>query len=201
MKRKQITVLGLVLVIIAVGILQYNYGDTGESYSESTYGKLPITDALGSNNEDIPGAAVYVNNGADASSVNEDQIDQLVQASGYFAEARMERNKARSRQKDELKAIVEGVNETVEASSNISAVEAQEQLLDIIRRSEVETTIETLIKQRGFEDALAYMSDTGNVDVIVKADSLTAIEVANISDIVVRHANVEMENITVKNVN
>ena len=45
------------------------------------------------------------------------------------------------------------------------------------------------------------MSETGNVDVIVKAESLTAVEVANISDIVVRHANVEMENITVKNVN
>ena len=45
------------------------------------------------------------------------------------------------------------------------------------------------------------MSDTGSVDVIVKAESLTAIEVANISDIVVRHTNAEMENITVKNVN
>jgi len=199
MKRKQIIVLGLVLVIIAVGILQYNYGDTGESYDEDTYGKLPLTEAINDDNEDIPGAAVYVN-GTDSSATSDEADDQQVQATGYFAEARMERNRVRSKQKDELKAIIEGSGDAIAASS-LTVEEAQQQLIDLIRRSEIETTIETLIKQKGFEDALAYMSDTGNVDVIVKAESLTAVEVANISDIVVRHANVEMENITVKNVN
>jgi stage III sporulation protein AH len=71
----------------------------------------------------------------------------------------------------------------------------------LIKRSEIESSIETLIKQRGFEDALAYMSDTGNIDIMVKAESLSEKEVAQISDIVVRHADVGMDNITVKNVN
>ena len=31
MKRKQIVVLGLVLVIISVGILQYNYNTSGQA--------------------------------------------------------------------------------------------------------------------------------------------------------------------------
>lgn len=200
MKRKQIIVLGLVLVIIAVGILQYNYGDSGESYNENTYGDLPITSALEGDDKEIPGAAVYVNGEADTSNID-DETEKQVQGTGYFAEARMERNKVRSRQKDELKAIIDGVDDAATPTSSLTVEEAQQQLIDIIRRSEIENTIETLIKQRGFEDALTYMSETGNVDVIVKAESLTAVEVANISDIVVRHANVEMENITVKNVN
>ena len=87
------------------------------------------------------------------------------------------------------------------ASSNLTSAEASEQLVAVIRRSETESAIETLVKQRGFEDALAYMSDTGNIDVIVKAASLSAKEVAQISDIVIRHADITMDNITVKNVN
>lgn len=199
MKRKQIIVLGLVLVIITVGILQYYYGGEGEYFSGNDLQTTSLLDALGKNYEDIPGAAVYVNNSG-VENIDSETIEQTTAASGYFAEARLERDKARSKQKEELKAILDGTNDAVAASS-LTVGEAQEKLLDVIRRSEAEATIETLIKQRGFEDALALMSETGNVDVIVKADSLSAAEVANISDIVVRHANVEMEDITVKNVN
>lgn len=200
MKRKQIIVLGLVLVIIAVGILQYYYGGNGEYSNDKGLDTTSLLDTLGKNYEDIPGAAVYVNNNGDG-TIDDEAVGQVTETSGYFAEARLERDKARSKQKDELKAVMEGVSEAVEASSTLTAAEAQQQLLDVIRRSEAETTIETLIKQRGFEDAFAYMSETGNVDVIVKADSLSEVEVASISDIVIRHANVEMEDITVKNVN
>ncbi len=196
MKRKQIIVLGLVLVIISVGILQYSYGGMGESGSTSGLNDLALTQ--GTDLEEIPGAAVYVDN---TSGVTDEALAQAQQPTGFFAEAKMERDKARSKQKEELKAITLGNDATVTASSTLSSSEAQEQLVAVIRRSEVETTIETLVKQRGFEDAMAYMSDTGYVDVLVKASSLSAKEVAQISDIVVRHADVTMENITVKNVN
>lgn len=197
MKRKQIIILGLVLVIITVGILQYNYGKAGESAKVSGLEDLAL--AQGTDLEEIPGAAVYVNSGLE--DIPDEALAQAQQPTGFFAEARMERDKARSKQKEELKSIAEATGEAVSASSSLSSAEAQEQLVAVIRRCEAESTIETLIKQRGFEDALAYMSDTGYIDVIVKAESLSSKDVAQISDIVVRHANVTMENITVKNVN
>jgi stage III sporulation protein AH len=195
MKRKQIVVLGLVLVIISVGILQYNYNTSGES-------SRPDIDALalkqGTDLEDIPGAAVYV----DGSDIADEDLEKIQQSGGFFAEIRMERDKARSKQKDELASIAKAsADGTVAASTTTTSLEVQEQLLDIIRRSEAENTIETLVKQIGFEDALAYMSETRNVDVIVKASSLSSQEVARISDIVVRHTDVTMDKITVKNVN
>lgn len=192
MKRKQIVVLGLVLVIISVGILQYNYNSSGES------AKLDLALDQGTDLEDIPGAAVYVENSDTA--VIDEAVAQAEQAVGFFAEARMERDKARSRQKDELKVLAQAADGTVATSAGMHSLEAQEQLLAIIRRAEAESTVETLVKQKGFEDALAYMSDTDNVDIIVKASSLTSQDVAQISDIVVRHADVTMDRITVKNV-
>jgi stage III sporulation protein AH len=200
MKRKQIIILGLVLVIISVGILQYNYGKVGDSSEVNGLEDLALIE--GAELDEIPGAAVYVNNGTeDVTTEALDQAQQAQQATGFFAEARMERDKARSKQKEELKSVAEATDETVSASSTLTSAEAQEQLVAVIRRCEAESTIETLVKQRGFEDALAYMSDTGYIDVIVKAESLSSKDVAQISDIIVRHADVTMENITVKNVN
>jgi stage III sporulation protein AH len=195
MKRKQIIILGLVLVIILVGIIQYNY--EGADESSEIDGLVDLTSNY-DDQQDGLGAAVYVNNDTDD---EEGSVKPIEEVSGYFAEARMERDRSRSKHKEELQSIIEAEESSVTVSSGITPAEAKEMLLEMIKRSETESTIETLIKQRGFEDALTYMSDTGNVDVIVKAESLSSAEVAQISDIVVRHANVEMQNITVKNVN
>lgn len=206
MRRKQVIVLGLVLVIIAVGVLQYNYGGIGDSTNVGLLDGGLLTDAEGTDLEDLPGAAVYVDNG-DAVTGNEQAdaaINQNSQAAGFFAEARMERDKTRSKVKEELKGIA--LNNTdgtvaVSGTASVTSAEAQEQLVEVIRRSEAEGTIETLIRQKGFEDAIVYYSDSGSIDVVVKATSLNATQVAQISDIVTRHSKVAMENITVKNVN
>ena len=78
---------------------------------------------------------------------------------------------------------------------------AQEQYLDLIKRSDMEATIESLIKQRGIEDVVVVIGSTGTVDLVVKADSLSASQTAQISDIVIRHAGVDMEDIHIKNMN
>ena len=163
MKRKQIVVLGLVLVIISVGILQYNYNSSGEAAKIDGEGLALEQDM---DLEDIPGAAVYVEN-SDTAEIDK-AMAQAQQTGGFFAQARMERDKARSKQKDELKVLAQATDGTVATSTAINSLEAQEQLLAIIRRAEAESTVETLVKQKGFDDALAYMSDTDNVDVIVK---------------------------------
>ena len=59
MKRKQIIVLGLVLVITAVGILQYHSGGSGDSGDLAMTGNYYFADG-DEEPEDIPGAAVYV---------------------------------------------------------------------------------------------------------------------------------------------
>ena len=77
---------------------------------------------------------------------------------------------------------------------DISA-KAQEEYLDLVKRSEVEATIESLVKQRGIEDVVVIFGSTGTIDLVVKADSLSQSETAQISDIVIRHSGVDMEDI------
>ena len=75
MKRKQIVVLGLVLVIISVGILQYNYNTSGES------AKLDLALDKDIDYEEVPGAAVYVEN-SDTAEIDEATV-LAQQAEGF----------------------------------------------------------------------------------------------------------------------
>jgi stage III sporulation protein AH len=193
--KKQILVIALVLVIIAAGILQYTYGDTGFSSQREPEERL--------------GEAVYVNNmDGDSIGLTTQQTDKIAEldttgeqvvtasAGDYFVQARMDRESIRSRQKEELQDLTNG-----EEQSGAVSEKAQEEYLDLIKRSEIEATIESLVKQRGIEDVVVIFGSTGSVDIVVKADSLSQSQTAQISDIVIRHAGVEMKDIYIKNMN
>ncbi|MBP7175295.1 MAG: SpoIIIAH-like family protein [Thermoclostridium sp.] len=198
MNKKQILVIALVAVIIVAGVLQYTYGRTGVSSQKDQQERL--------------GEAVYVDNmngelvdltaETDKNDVAEtsgnptgDGTTVIADAGDYFVQARLDRESIRSRQKEELqemtsKELTDAVNE-----------KAQEEYLDLMKRSDMEGTIESLIKQRGIEDVVVVIGSTGTVDLVVKADSLSPSQTAQISDIVIRHAGVEYEDIHMRNMN
>ncbi len=187
--KKQILVIALVLVIITAGVLQYTYGTSGFSA-----GKDP---------EERLGEAVYVDNinGEVADTLKdttESEGNETVanaESGDYFAQARLDREKIRSRQKEELQEM------TSENEGGESVSKAQDEYLKLIKRSEIEATIESLVKQRGFQDVVVILGTNGSVDLVVKADSLSQAETAQISDIVIRHAGAEMDDIHIKNMN
>lgn len=199
MNKKQILVIALVAVIIVAGVLQYTYGRSGFS-SQKEQERL--------------GEAVYVDNMngelVDLTAQENEETD-LTEASGnpsgegtaavadagdYFVQAKLDRESIRSRQKEELQEMTSNDNLTDEINEK-----AQEEYLDLMKRSEMEGTIESLVKQRGIEDVVVVIGSTGTVDLVVKADSLSSSQTAQISDIVIRHAGVDMENIHIRNMN
>lgn len=109
-------------------------------------------------------------------------------------QARLDRETIRSRQKEELQEIT-----TLKNAPEDSVAKAHEEYLALIKRSEIEATIESLIRQRGFDDVVAILGTNGSVDLIVKADNLSQDQTAQLSDIVMRHANVEMDAIYIRN--
>jgi len=186
MNKKQILVVALVLVIITAGVLQFMYGNKG--FSSKNDGDERLGEAVYVDN--ITGDKVNSTDGA-----GPDGGDLVANTENdYFTQARLEKEAIRSRQKEELKELTGNATAGDEA-----AAKAQQEYLDLLRRSEIEATIESLIKQRGIEDVVVILGSTGTVDLVVKADSLSQSETAQISDIVMRHAGVEMKDIHIKN--
>ncbi|MDE6189007.1 MAG: SpoIIIAH-like family protein [Clostridia bacterium] len=101
----------------------------------------------------------------------------------FFASHRSNRETARAEEFSYLDAIIssEATSETVKAS----AEEKQVELLSFI---EQELVLESLIKAKGFEDAVVTMS-TNNLNVIVKQAELTKEEVAQILGTILQETN------------
>jgi len=189
-KRKQVVALTLVLLIVVAGYLQYSYKKSSTASSDEDTGK--IGEATYVDNSDMEDSEYIViddteeeNNAATASK----------EANDLFAEAKLNRETLRSKNESALKEILED-----ETASQEAKEAANQKIIEMVERTEQELRIETLIKNKGFEDALALFADDGTLDICVKAPALTASDVAKITDIASRQANIDISNITVKNI-
>lgn len=182
-KRKQIVVLSLALMIIVAGYLQYNYRQSSVEISDKENGKL--------------GEAVYVDNGDTevASDTKSDSVSASKMANDYFAEAKLEKDVTRGKDQDALKALATDTTVSKEIKT-----QAQQKYLKLVENSDKEMRIESLIKRNNFDDVVVFFGDDGSVDVTVKAPNLTSSQIAQISDIVSRQANISIPKITIKQV-
>jgi len=189
-KRKQIVVLSLVLMIVVAGYLQYSYkkssvagnegnenGRLGEAVYVTSDGLETIFDEIAHNHSGFMG----------------EDISASQEANDYFAQAKLDKEITRSKNADVLDNITKDAN-----ASSVTRELAYSQKIEMATIAENEMKIESLLKERGFSDAIVFFGKN-SVDVIVKAPNLTEAHVAQISEIVSRQADVDYSDITVKN--
>ncbi|MBQ5588715.1 MAG: SpoIIIAH-like family protein [Anaerotignum sp.] len=195
-KRNQVVVTALAVMIAAAGYLNFqeSRGSTGEQTALQLteegdvtalvdYSALPddadtaeLDPITGETTGD--GAAVFVSaNTADSSS--------------YFAEAKLDREQSRAKQKDILNDMLENKNISQEQKDKCT-----ESMMELQQRIEKETAAEAMIESKGFKEAYVRMDDD-TVDVVVDKDKLTDAEVAQIEDIVKRKTGMETSKIRI----
>ncbi len=96
----------------------------------------------------------------------------------YFVEFRLSRDKLRANAIDRLDNIV-----TNEKTAEDLRSKAQEEIIKIGNISEKELQIEGLVKSKGFDDALVFLTDE-DIKVVVSTEDLNEQEVVKILDIV-----------------
>lgn len=123
----------------------------------------------------------------------EEVISQEVTARNrnYFVEYRLSRDKLRANLVDRLNEIVNNNN-----SENKMVTEAQEEIINIGKVSEKELQIEGLIKSKGFDDALVFLTDK-DVKVIVSTEELSEQEMVKILEILKSETEYEMNDIKI----
>ena len=131
------------------------------------------------------------NDSADLTTISKSVENK--EAVNYFAESRIAREQERSVVKQELEKII---NSKDAAKSAKEA--ATTKLMQLNDRALKENKIESLVKEKGFEDALCFIDDNG-VEVCVKSDNpLTSEEANQIKDIIVKTTGISPSRITVR---
>ncbi len=160
----------------------------------------------------ILGVAVYINwtfandensivTGAQSSNASSDSDKnygdaELVSGSAdnsddFFAKARLEKQTSR----DEAVATLAKMFGDTSASSE-QVKEATDKALTTAKMIESESKMESLIKSKGFQDCVVYLSDQ-SAKVVVKTEGLEQAQAAQIMDIVVTESEVPSENVSI----
>lgn len=113
---------------------------------------------------------------------------------GFFIEYRIERERTRGQQVEWLREIINNPN-----SDNDTRKVAQEQLYTISQNMGKEMEIESLIRAKGFSDAVVLIQHLPDkvVTVVVKSENLTTEQAAQIADLVSRNTGVAKPNIVI----
>ena len=138
------------------------------------------------------GAAVYLNwqfsDNRDLLATNSGVSSS---ASGYFANARLTREKSRDEAADLIKDILQGVDASDDAKK-----EALNQAAAIAQNMEQENNVENLIKAKGFADCVAFIQN-GECSVVVASEGLLDSEAITIKDIVAGQTGISFDKIKI----
>ena len=171
--KRQIVTAALVLCLAAAVWLNMKYSsfDTGtdNTSSDKSFGDTQYLNTGSTIGEAIPTSAGV----------------------SYISTARTERNSKRNDTVESLKTIVN--NSAAEEAAKTEAIKSLSAIAECIEK---EAAIETVIKAKGFEDALAIISDE-SVTVIVPVESLLTSETLQIQDAVTSQVKVELEKIKI----
>ena len=147
-KKKHVTIVALALLVIIAGYI--NWTHVGEVHDASP-ATAEYDELAERKEEELLGGTELVNAPAETDD--------------YFLKARLEREEGHSRSIETLNEIIQ--NEGTDEGSRTAAVA---QVSAIAQNSDTEVKVENLIKAKGYEDAVVYISDT-SIQVVVKNDA------------------------------
>lgn len=142
-----------------------------------------------SSNEKYLGEAKYVSNSSSSAIQTSAKAD--ASDTDYFKSAKKEREKAIKEAQDVIKETLD--SEKLSDKDKEKIVELNS---SIASRIEQANNIETLLKAKGFKQAVAVIGND-TVNIVVKSDGLTTAQTLQIQDIVTNESGISLGNIKI----
>lgn len=208
-KKNQLTILVLALMLITAGYLNYN--DTVQTQAEvAKIGDATLVSSNLSNsilnqnqNETLvenTNTNNSVNNNAteEASSVSttEESTEvntQVTDTSEYFTSSRLERDTMYSQMLESYQKILDSKTTTEKQKSA-----AQTEIDNINKTKNAIMICENLIKTKGFADVVIFSNDD-SISVVINKDELEKEDIAQIQSIIAREMNADIDDIHIMN--
>lgn len=184
MKKNQIIITALAILIAAAGYLNYSGSKLNEAMATDAVDEEQILMENGMDTaeisgmeevEDTPGKAVLTS----------------LTGSSFSAGAKLTREQLRAQNKETLMEVIN--NEMIDEAQKQNAIDSITSLTEIAER---EAAAELLLDAKGFEGSVVSITD-GNADVVINMAEITDAQRAQIEDIVRRKTEITGENIVI----
>ena len=204
-KKKMAVLSGMFVMILCVAAVNNRLSNSEElavsagyeSYelSQMEHDGEVLVDSI--NVVSLPGTSAATGFAGDSATLGEaaivtsDNVEELSNTDTYFNEMRssitMDRNEI-------LSMLTDVINELPDGAEKTNATQSKLKLIDYMN---TENEIESLIENKGFSEALVVITDT-SVNVSVKKQELTQMDVAKILDITMRETGRKAEEIVIQ---
>lgn len=197
-KKNQLTILVLALMLVTAGYLNYNSNQTvtteGKiaSIGDATLVSSNVVETKENNTVQNTAETNTTNNTASENKVNNTvttNSEATESSKDYYTSSRLERENMYSEMLESYQKILD--NSTTTSKQKEAAQEEIKKINDIKNAIMIS---ENLIKTKGFEDCLVYSNDD-SVNVIIKKEKLSKEDTAQIQSIIAREMNVKIANI------
>lgn len=209
MKKNQVVILALALMLMTAGYLNYTNNHENENLLLAGLGdaqlvsaNVPITNEVvelnseaTDSNEQTQIESNENNNQVDESQENANQANTTQETStqtsndDYFTRSKLERETMYSQMLETYTGILE--NEKISSEQKDIA---ENEIKNINDTKNAIMVVENLFKTKGFENAIVLVNSP-SVNVVIKAKELSTEQVAQIQNIVQRELKTEIENI------
>ena len=175
-------VLGILVFVCAAVYLNWSFGNRlEEQTSAASVSDAADQTVAGGNGADASGLyftpAATLNGEKNAEEQPQPPVTDIAE---YFAAVRLSRSQAR----DEATQTLQVACAASDASQEF-VMSAATQIIDIAQWTMQEADLENLIRARGFEDCVVYMTEKGiSVTVPAPVDGLSDASVAKITDVI-----------------
>lgn len=210
-RKNQIIITALALMIAAAGYVSYTQSSTADSTVETASDDVADTyeisdeDAVaeiftdteedtqttsGESTEDQDGDTSD-DDAAEGQDAGETVLTSADATTDFAAEVKLEREQVRSKNKETLLEIIN--NTSISDTQKQDAVDAMIAMTDVAER---ENAAELLLEAKGFTDVVVSITDD-TADVVLDMGDVTDAKRAQIEDIVKRKTGIEAENIVI----
>ncbi|MBU5426664.1 SpoIIIAH-like family protein [Tissierella pigra] len=215
-KIKRPAIIGLLVVLLVfTGYLNHELTQQAQRKSSRDYQNHELAEMAKMNKEnDLEEDTTEVDlenlDTVDSAEVSSDSVDVIDSAKNdenealetmytegskgiknYFVEYRLSRDKLRATLVDRLDQIVNN-----EKTAENIRTDAQKEIIKLGNNSEQELQIEGLIKGKGFEDAIVFLTDK-DIKIVVSKDDLNEQDMVKILDIVKSETEYNANNIKI----
>lgn len=193
LKKNQLIIAALAVMIAAAGYLNYSGRIFGEKDQSASAGSdLANQELLDISEQDLASADGEIESqDGEVDGTPGEAVLTSGDVSSVVAEAKVSREQVRAKNKEMLLEIVN--NEKLSDAQKQEAVNEMVQMTEI---AEKEAAAESLLNSKGFAEAVVSITDD-SVDVVVNASDLSEANRAQIEDIVARKTGIAAENIII----
>lgn len=198
-KKNQLTILVLALMLITAGYLNYNDNiQTSTEIASIGDATLVSTNLSNTVSNQVQNEINTISNIENTNSVLAEEKSTQTNADissnqEYFASSRLERDTMYSQMLEAYQKIIDSKTSTEKQKTS-----AQEEIDKINKAKNAIMISENLIKTKGFEEVVIFSNDD-SISVVINKEELEKEDIAQVQSIIAREMNAKIDNIHIMN--